>query len=113
MIGSTLVSLKQVEGRLENVRQLVVPRGAVVTPSVRDLLREKKIALTFSTAKVGEQKSAQGDGIRLSLMATLVKPSLKFDLTGPGTGIAKRRNRRRRINIQVSDRDHGSIRRVG
>ena len=78
-IGSPVVSLRQLEGRLENVRQLVVPCGAVLTPSVRDLLREKKIALTFSAANVEKRADAQCGGIRLSLMTTLVKPSLKFD----------------------------------
>ena len=33
-ISSPVVSLEQIEGRLDDKKQLVVPRGAVVTPSV-------------------------------------------------------------------------------
>ena len=34
-----LVTLADLNGRLEGVKQLVVPRGAVLTPAVRDRLR--------------------------------------------------------------------------
>jgi len=40
-----LVTLASLEGRLEGIRQLVVLPKAVVTPSVRDELRDKKIEL--------------------------------------------------------------------
>ncbi len=86
-VSSKVVSLAEVEGRLEGIAQLVVPRGAVVTPSVRDLLREKNIALTFSTGKVEEAADAQSSGIRLSLVEALVKPSLRFDLASLGRGL--------------------------
>ena len=48
-----LVVLSQVvtmEGRLEGVRRLVVPPQAVVTPSVRDELHRKRIALVYDQA---------------------------------------------------------------
>jgi hypothetical protein len=44
-ISSRVVSLAGVEDRLKGIRRLVVPPGAVVTPSVRDELRRKNIAL--------------------------------------------------------------------
>ncbi len=86
-INAPVVSLVQVEGRLEGAGRLVVPHGAVVTPSVRDLLREKNIALTFSTGTDEKVKDGRCGGVSLTLMATLVKPALKFDLAALGRGL--------------------------
>lgn len=44
-ISSRVVALAEVEDRLAGIRRLVVPPGAVVTPSVRDELRRRNIAL--------------------------------------------------------------------
>ena len=87
VINAPVVSLAQVEGRLEGAGRLVVPCGAVVTPSVRDLLREKNVALTFSTGTDEKVKGGRCGGVSLSLMATLVKPALKFDLAALGRGL--------------------------
>lgn len=86
-MDSPVVTLEQIEGRLDGTTQLVVPRGAVVTPSARDLLREKNVALTFSTGTDEKVKDGGCGGIRLSLMATLIKPALKFDLEALGRGL--------------------------
>lgn len=40
-----IVTLAKIEGQLEGIQQLVVMPKAVVTPSVRDELRDKKIEL--------------------------------------------------------------------
>jgi len=50
-VVSPVVSLATLEGRLNGVRQLVVARGAVVTPAVHDLLHEKDISLSYANAK--------------------------------------------------------------
>lgn len=42
-----VVTMSELEGRLEGVRRLVVPPQAVVTPSVRDELHRKNIALEY------------------------------------------------------------------
>ncbi len=86
-ISTPLVSLEQVQGRLQGVGRLLVPRGAVVTPSVRDLLRENNVALTFSTGTDEKVKGGRGGGVSLSLTATLVKPALRFDLAALGRGL--------------------------
>ena len=45
VVHDRVVSLPQLEGRLEGVRRLQVAPSAVVTPSVRDLLRQRGIEL--------------------------------------------------------------------
>lgn len=40
-----LVTLASIEGRLEGIKQLVVLPKAIVTPSVRDELRDKNVEL--------------------------------------------------------------------
>lgn len=49
-LRGSVVALADVEGRLEGVRRLAVPAGAVVTPSVRDRLRAGGIALVRRAA---------------------------------------------------------------
>ena len=44
-IDKRLVTLATIEGQLEGIQKLVVMPKAVVTPSVRDELRDKKIEL--------------------------------------------------------------------
>lgn len=48
-ISERLVTLRDVEQRLTGVTKIHVGRRTVVTPSVRDLLRQKKIELVRST----------------------------------------------------------------
>ena len=44
-LSEHVISLDSIQGRLENVQQLVVGERAVVTPAVVDALRERKITL--------------------------------------------------------------------
>ncbi len=44
-IDKRLVTLATIEGQLEGIQKLVVLPKAVVTPSVRDELRDKKVEL--------------------------------------------------------------------
>jgi hypothetical protein len=44
-VDDRVVSLATLDGRLHNVQRLVIPRAAVVTPSARDLLRQRNIAV--------------------------------------------------------------------
>src|SRR5690349_18307242 len=50
VIDQRVVTLASLDGRLTGATQVVVPRGAVVTPAVRDILRQSGVALTFATA---------------------------------------------------------------
>ena len=47
VVLSHVVTMAELEGRLRGVRRLVVPPQAVVTPSVRDELHRKNIALAY------------------------------------------------------------------
>ena len=47
VVLSAVVTMSELEGRLQGVRRLVVPPQAVVTPSVRDELRRKAITLVY------------------------------------------------------------------
>lgn len=47
VVLSHVVTMAELEGRLEGVRRLVVPPQAVVTPLVRDELHRKNVALVY------------------------------------------------------------------
>jgi len=52
VIERRVVSLAELPAKLEGVRRVVVPPGAVVTPSVRDVLHRNKLSLAFGTPPV-------------------------------------------------------------
>ncbi len=99
-INSPVVTLEQIESHLDGAKQLVVSRGAVVTPSVRDLLRGKNVALTFSTGTDEKVEAGRKNGFCLSLMATLIKPALKFDRDALTRGLL---NDGIRVDLSTSD----------
>src|SRR4051812_22339888 len=47
-VSDRVVTLATLSGRLEGVVQLVVPARAIVTPAVRDRLRELKIGMSYA-----------------------------------------------------------------
>jgi len=49
VLNSRVVTLSEVDGRLEAIRRLVVPPGAVITPAVRDELRRRNVTLAHSS----------------------------------------------------------------
>ena len=49
VIRHRVVTLAEVEGQLNGATQVVVPKAAVVTPAVKDLLRHAGVALTYAT----------------------------------------------------------------
>ena len=44
-IAERVVTLRSIEGRLTGVKRLVVPQRAVVTPTVKDELKQRQIEL--------------------------------------------------------------------
>jgi len=58
VVSGRVVTLSAVEGRLDGVRQLIVPPGAVVTPAVRDLLLQKNIGIGYSESAAGAPAGA-------------------------------------------------------
>jgi len=49
ILTARVVTLSEVEGRLEAVRRLVVPPQAVITPAVRDELIRKNVSLAYAS----------------------------------------------------------------
>lgn len=47
-ISARVVTLAELEGRLEGIKQLVAPAGAVITPAVRDVLRQRQIDVGYA-----------------------------------------------------------------
>jgi hypothetical protein len=50
VLDRRVVSLAELPEKLDGVRRLVVPPGAVVTPSVRDLLNRNHVSLAFGAS---------------------------------------------------------------
>jgi len=73
VVGGRVVTLSALPERVGSARRLVVPLGAVVTPSVCDELRRRNIPLVFE-----EKKQAQptGDaGVTLAVLGSRFDPS--------------------------------------
>ncbi|MCE9547933.1 MAG: hypothetical protein K8T25_20875 [Planctomycetia bacterium] len=70
-LAEPVISLKQLTGKLVGVRRVVVGTRSVVTPAVRDLLRDAKIELGRSDA-AAEQTGGQ---IVLAAVDTAYEPS--------------------------------------
>ena len=64
VLSCRVVTTSEVEGRLEGIRRLVVPQGAVVTPSVHDELYRKNVTL----ARCGATAQQAADGVRLAVV---------------------------------------------
>jgi hypothetical protein len=69
VVGSRVVTLADVAGRLATVRRVLVRPEAVVTPAVRDELRRRNVALAVAP-KNGKPQAA---GLRLVLVAARTK----------------------------------------
>ena len=90
VIERRVVSLAELPAKLDGVRRVVVPPGAVVTPSVRDVLHRNKLSLAFGTPPVAP---AAG-----SLRAIVVAVGSRYDpdpllraLGGEGFAVDARR----------------------
>ncbi|MHC4404991.1 MAG: hypothetical protein ACYTG0_35540 [Planctomycetota bacterium] len=64
VFSDRVVTLATLDNRLAGIRRLVVPPGAVVTPSVRDELRRKGIALEYGDSRA----KPSVDKVRLAIM---------------------------------------------
>jgi len=67
VLDCRVVTIAEIEGRLQSVRRLVVPQGAVVTPSVQDELYRQRVTLAYASASPARPT---GGGVRL-VLATL------------------------------------------
>ena len=72
-ISARVVTLGELEGKLEGIRELVVPAGAVITPAARDLLRLKQIDVSYAVPAKAAAKP------RLALVVGIAET--KYDAT--------------------------------
>ena len=57
MIEDRVVTLGSLDGRLAQTRRLVLPPGAVLTPSVKDELRKRRVHVEYRAADVAPSAS--------------------------------------------------------
>ena len=69
VVCSRVVSLAEIGDRLSHIRRLVVPADAIITPSVRDALADRNIAIDFGTSNTNTPATAA----RLLLVAARTK----------------------------------------
>ena len=90
VVTQRVVSLAGLNGRLDGVRQLVVPPQAIVTPSVRDELRRRHITLLF--ARPAATASQSDTGRLVLVVAGSYDPSvLAAGLSAEGLAVDVRR----------------------
>ncbi len=73
VVSARVVTLSDVEGRLEKIRRLVVPPRAVITPAVRDELIRRNVALAYA--------SPESTGAAVASRLVLVATDKRFDPT--------------------------------
>jgi hypothetical protein len=89
-VDRRVVTLADLPERLDGVRRVVVPPGAVVTPSVRDVLQRRQLPLVFGTPAVPATRA----GLRVILMTHGPKHDpapLAQVLAGEGFAVESRR----------------------
>jgi hypothetical protein len=85
-----VVTLSEVDGRLDAVRRLVVPPRAVVTPAVRDELRRRDVTLAYASPTVVQAAAP----VRLVLVTVGPQPDwapLVGALRGDGIAVDQHR----------------------
>ncbi len=80
-LSGRVVTMGELPDRLDAVRRVVVPRGAVVTPAVRDELIRRNITLTFADMSEGRPAAP----VRLVVVAT----GTRFDPTALAAGLTR------------------------
>ncbi|MEO2046934.1 MAG: hypothetical protein ABGX16_10210 [Pirellulales bacterium] len=58
-LGVRVVTLAEVEGRLEGVKEVVIGPQAILTPAVRDVLTQQQIAVTRTTLETASASQLQ------------------------------------------------------
>jgi hypothetical protein len=80
-INARVVTMTEVTGRLDGVRRLLVSRGAIVTPAVRDELLRRGILLACGDPSNGRPAA--------SLRVVLVTVGTDFDPAALAAGLAR------------------------
>ncbi len=77
MVTNKVISFQTLEGRLEGVARLIVPRGAVFTPAARDELRKRNVAV--ASAVVAQPEGTRG-ALVLGIAETKFEPAVLIDM---------------------------------
>jgi hypothetical protein len=86
VLTSKVVSLAEVEGKLKEVSRLVVPRGAVFTPSARDELRKFAVAVASAT---GTPQAAKLKMVLAAAETSFDPTALAAALAGEGVALER------------------------
>jgi hypothetical protein len=86
VLTSKVVSLAEVEGKLQDVTRPVVPRGAVFTPAARDELRKFAVAVASATGGV---KTQQARVVLVTAQTTFEPAHLATSLAGEGIAVER------------------------
>jgi hypothetical protein len=57
-LNDAVITLRSIEGRLSGITRVVVPQRAVVTPAVKDELKQRKIQLAVANRNVCPTRNA-------------------------------------------------------
>lgn len=77
-VPERVVTVAALDGRLEGIRLLLVQPGAILTPAVRDLLRQRRIVLTYGPVGTSSgpgsvpETAAGGDAAERAMPVVLV-----------------------------------------
>lgn len=67
-VRDRVVTLAALEGRRPSIRRVVVPQGAVVTPAVKDYLREEGLSLEVALPPKEKNGKDNGAGLKLAVI---------------------------------------------
>ena len=87
-LSGRVVTLASMDGRLAGVRQVIVAKGTVVTPAVRDELRKKKIKLDFSDN--GHRANVSTGGLLMGMVEGSYDAAALLKAVSAEVGEAKR-----------------------
>ncbi len=101
VLTTPVVTVDQIERKLDGIRQIVVSPGTVLTPSAREVLQDKKVAVRYTTTTL---KPVSVAGPRVTLVAALT-PVEVISIAEPLTrsGIAVEASTSRCL-VETSDR---------
>lgn len=86
-LSGRVITLDDVEGHLETATTLTVPTGAVVTPAVRDALKEHRVTLRYADENSPTTKEAANILAIASTAGTYQAEHLAKALSGPGANV--------------------------
>lgn len=74
VIPQRVVTLETLKNKLNGAKRVVVPTGAVITPAVRDELRERNVAIVFTGPDAAVTTAIPSGGLLVAAVATEFDP---------------------------------------